>query len=196
MLQSFPPERKYKLLTLKDLLDARDHYHVHLSHLNNVVGTAVGLRLIHEDDWYATHAPEVPRKTPKPRTPRTLFNTVIRDWSWPCVLVFVREWFHRDQFRTDPDQMVPRELYLPDGRVVPTCTVLVQDDLTPELPNYHLSFPNGYIGGGYVTFANVQGRQHMGSIGCLVTDGDLTYSLTNRHVAGAAGREIDRKSVV
>ncbi len=190
MLKSFPPDRNYMLLTLKDLLDARDHYHVHLSHLSNVVGTAVGRMLIHEDDWYATHTPDVPRGKPKPKSPKTLFNTVIREWSWPCVLVFIREWIRRDEFRKEPDQMVPRALYLPDGRVVPTCTILVQDDLTPEEPNTSLSFPNSFIGGGYVTFANVQGRQHTGSIGCLVTDGDLTYALTNRHVAGAAGREM------
>lgn len=190
MLKSFPPDRNYMLLNLKDLLDARDHYHVHLSHLSNVVGTAVGRRLIHQDDWYASHPPEVPRGKAKPRSPRTLFNTVIRDWSWPSVLVFVNEWEHRDSFRTEPDQMVPRALYLPDGRVVPTCTVLVQDGIVPESPDFHLSFPNSYIGGGYLTFADVQGRQHMGSIACLVSDGDLTYALTNRHVAGAPGRQM------
>lgn len=190
MLKSFPPDHNYMLLTLKDLLDARDHYHVHLSHLSNVVGTAVGRYLIHEKDWYATHPPGVPRETPEPKTPRTLFNSVIREWSWPCVLVFVREWEHFDKFKKEPDQMVPRALYLPDGRVVPTCTVLVEDTLAAEEPNFHLSFPNSFVGGGYVTFADVQGRQHMGSIACLVSDGDLTYALTNRHVAGPAGREM------
>ena len=132
----------------------------------------------------------MPRETPKPRAPQTLFNSVIRDWSWPCVLVFLKDWEHIETFKKEPDQMVPRALYLPDGRVVPTCTVLVQDGLVPEAPGFHLSFPNSYIGGGYVTFADVQGREHMGSIACLVSDGDVTYALTNRHVAGAAGREM------
>jgi hypothetical protein len=190
MLKSFPPDRNYMVLTLKDLLDARDHYHVHLSHLSNVVGTAVGRYLIHEKDWYAMHPPDVPRKAPAPKTPRTLFNSVIREWSWPCVLVFVKEWESFDKFKSEPDQMVPRALYLPDGRVAPTCTVLVQEGLTQEDQNFHLSFPNSYIGGGYVTFAEVQGRQHMGSIASLVSDGDVTFALTNRHVAGAAGREM------
>ncbi len=190
MLKTFPPDRNFMLLTLKDLLEARNHYHVHLSHLSNVVGTAVGRYLIIENDWYAEHPPSVPRETLKPKTPRTLFNSVVRDWSWPCVLVFLNDWEHHAKFRNEPDQMVPRALYLPDGRVVPTCTVLVQDDLTPVAPDFHLSFPNSFIGGGYVTFADVQGRQHMGSIACLVSDGDLTYALTNTHVAGAAGREM------
>lgn len=193
MLNSFPPDHNYMLLSLKDLLDARDHYHVHLSHLSNVVGTAIGRYLIHEEDWYATHPPDVPRpeNEPQPTSPRTLFNSLIREWSWPCVLVFINDWQKREKFKTDPDQMVPRALYLPDGRVVPTCTVLVQEGVAPgEADDLHLSFPNSYIGGGYVTFADVQGRQHMGSIACLVSDGDLTYALTNRHVVGAAGREM------
>lgn len=56
-LDVFPPQRNYMLLTLSDLLEARRHYHVHLAHLPNVVGTAVGRYLIHEKDWFATHAP-------------------------------------------------------------------------------------------------------------------------------------------
>ena len=187
---SFPPQRNYMILTLRDLLEARHHYHVHLAHLPNVVGTAVGRYLLHEDDWYATHPPNGSAKGRKPRTPRTLFNSVVRPWSWPCVLVFVNQWEARTAFRKDPDRMVPRALYLPDGRVIPTCTVLVEEEDNPSMPDYHLSFANSFIGGGYVTFADVQGQEHIGSIGCLVTDGDLTYALTNRHVTGAAGREL------
>jgi hypothetical protein len=187
MLKSFPPDRNYMMLTLKDLIEARDYYHVHLSHLSNVVGTAVGRYLIRETDPLAGSPDAASQKS---KTPRTLFNSVIRDWSWPCVLVFLKEWEQLAKFKNDPDQLVPRALYLPDGRVVPTCTVLVQDGLTPDAPDFHLSFPNSYIGGGYMTFADVQRRQHMGSIACLVGDGDLTYALANRHVAGAAGREM------
>lgn len=190
MIKNFPPDRNFSVLSLRDLLDARDHYHVHLSHLSNVVGTAVGRYLIHENDWYATNSPATKRRTPKPKGPKTLFNTVITEWSWPCVLVFVRAWEKPSAFGTDADQMVPRALYLPDGRVIPTCTVLVQDEITVSAPDYQLSFPNSYLGGGYLTLANVQGREHMGSIACLVSDGDLTYALTNHHVTGAPGREM------
>ena len=178
------------VLTLRDLLEARDHYHVHLAHLPHVVGTAVGRYLIPEKDWYATHPPTTPRRRPKPRQPRTLFNTVVQEWSWPCVLVFLNRWEHRETFAKNPDRMVPRALYLPDGRVVPTCTVLVQEANEPTMPNYQLSFANSFLGGGYLSFADVQGQLHLGSIGCLVTDGDLTYALTNRHVTGGAGREL------
>ena len=58
------------------------------------------------------------------------------------------------------------------------------------MPDYHLSFPNTFVGGGYLTYAKVQGRQHLGSIACLVSDGDLVYALASRHVAGAEGRQM------
>lgn len=35
-LKKFPPPYKYNSLSIKDLLDARDAYHWHLSHLTNV----------------------------------------------------------------------------------------------------------------------------------------------------------------
>ena len=188
--QVFPPTRNYMLLTLRDVLEARHHYHIHLAHLPNVVGTAIGRYLIHKDDWYVTNPPDTKPQKPKPRTPRTLFNTVVKRWSWPCVLVFLNAWEHRTSFGKHPDRMVPRALYLPDGRVVPTCTVLVREEPQTSRPDYHLSFANSYLGGGYLMFADVQGEQHLGSVGCLVTDGDLTYALTNRHVTGAEGREM------
>ena len=57
----FPPRRDYASLSIKDLLDARDAYHVYLSMLNNVLATAVGRYFIHQDDWYAKHPPNDPR---------------------------------------------------------------------------------------------------------------------------------------
>lgn len=185
---TFPPQRNYMLLTLRDVLEARQHYHVHLAHLPNVVGTAVGRYLIHQKDWYAKHPTDTKRKGPRSLGPRTLFNTVVKPWSWPCVLVFVSRWEPKQRFRKDPDEMVPRALYLPDGRVVPTCTILVNEESYPTVPNYQLSFANSYLGGGYLVYADVQGQEHIGSIACLVSDGDQTYALTNRHITGAAGR--------
>lgn len=42
----------YAALSLKDLLDARDTYHVHLMEHPNVVATAVGrYRIRKEDSW-------------------------------------------------------------------------------------------------------------------------------------------------
>src|ERR1700744_4202091 len=90
----FPPRRDYASLSLKDLLDAREAYHVYLSQLDNVIATAIGRYCIHQDDWYAENPPDRPRPKsfPRVKAPRTLANSVIRPWSWPAVLVFVREW--------------------------------------------------------------------------------------------------------
>jgi hypothetical protein len=49
--------------------------------------------------------------------------------------------------------------------------------------------PERSAGRGYPVFTDVQGQAHLGSLGCLVTDGESTYALTNKHVAGPVGRE-------
>jgi hypothetical protein len=77
-------------LALRDLAEARDHYHVHLANLENIVGTALGRHLIRkvDPDFERADAETAPWST----TPRTLGDSAARPWSWPCVLVFVREW--------------------------------------------------------------------------------------------------------
>src|SRR6476646_844645 len=128
----FPPRRDFASLSLKDLLDAREAYHVYLSQLDNVVATAVGRYCIHEDDWYAQHPPDRPRPPNVARitAPRTLANSVFRPWSWPAVLVFVRQWERPEHLRGN---VVPSTLYLPDGRVVPTCVIAAPpDEALPE----------------------------------------------------------------
>jgi hypothetical protein len=193
MLKPFPPPRDYGSLSVKDLLDARDAYHLHLAHLSNVVATAIGRYRIKREDWYATHPPEdkPPEGYVKPRGARRLDNSVVRDWSWPCVLVFVEEWLDQEEFASSPDQMVPRALFLPDGRVIPTCVVQVDRQPGPVPRPQQLSFPRSVLGGGFVVVSDVQGQEQVGSIGCLVTDGSVTYALTSQHVTGDAGRQID-----
>src|SRR5262249_44721610 len=114
-------------LSLKDLIEARDLYHFHLMSKANVVGTAVGLYLIREkEDW-----PQAQGEGIRPRHPltyaRTFANSHVRDYSWPCILVLVREWIEEGDFgkkcMPKPWQIVPKRLYLPDGRAVPVCTV-------------------------------------------------------------------------
>jgi hypothetical protein len=192
--QGFPAARDYSSLSVKDLLDARDTYHVHLAHLANVVATAIGRYRIRKGDWYDEHPPNVqpPADYKHPTDARTLANSVVRPWSWPCVLVFVRDWVDRVRFGgvVEPDQMVPRALYLSDGRVIPTCVVQVTEQAAPASGEQKLSFPKTLIGGGYLLSSEVQGRTHLGSVGCLVTDGSSMFALTNRHVTGEAGREI------
>src|SRR6185295_11767861 len=88
----FNQRRDFSSLAIRDLLDARDAYHVHLAHLENVVATAIGRYRIRHNDPDA----DVPDAwTVRGRNePRTLGNTIVKDWSWPCVLVFVNKWCH------------------------------------------------------------------------------------------------------
>lgn len=186
----FPPRRDYSSLSVRDLVEAREAYHVHLSSLDHVVGTAIGRYLIHEKDWYAEHPPNHPRpaNVGKVKEPRTLSNTVVRPWSWPSVLVFVRKW-HVDHGAGA--EAVPRTLYLPDGRVIPTCVILAPPDEDPAPPIMTPPSPaSGLLGGGYPSVRDHQGAQSLGTIACLARKDGAYYALTNRHVAGGDGEEV------
>ncbi|HEX7843207.1 MAG TPA: hypothetical protein VF469_37305 [Kofleriaceae bacterium] len=173
---------RFLRLTVKDLLEAREAYHNHLMGIgDNVVGTAIGLF----------------RQTSEPE--RTFANSRIiheagpgEEVSWPCVLVFVDRWRPRSEFATAEDffeRYVPPYLYLSDGRVVPTCVVkLTRHERAPDADLGH--FANPVLSGGYPIATNEQGRAHLGTLGCLVTDGATTYGLTCRHVVGEPGREV------
>lgn len=184
----FPPPRDFSSLSIRDLLEAREHYHVHLSNIESVVGTAIGRYRIHEDDWYADHPPSTPRGKPKPKDPRTFENSVVRPWSWPCVLVLVRQWLPRGAPAQTP---IPKQLYLPDGRVIPTCVVLAppDDDAAPDALT--IGYSSGLIGGGYSCTRTMQGITRSGTLGCLVEREGTYYALTNRHVAGPDHGAID-----
>src|SRR5262249_51634138 len=99
-------EQNFRSLSIRDLLLARDLYHYHLMNRPNVVGTAVGLYLIRnaDDDAGRPAAAESHGE-------RTFRNSSVRDYSWPCVLVMVREWARGDEFGTGreyhPEDMVP-----------------------------------------------------------------------------------------
>ena len=178
-------------LTLADLFRARDAYQVHLTSLPHVAATAVGLYLAREDE---TESPSTfgdrLNLVPGERPARTLENSRAVSWSWPAVLVFVDAWLGSEEIRERPDDMVPRQLFLSDGRVVPTCVVYAPSAAGPPSPDEHLSFPSSLVGGGYVCLAEVQGQERAASLACLVTDGDRIFALTNRHVAGAPGRKL------
>jgi hypothetical protein len=185
----FPPRRDFASLSVRDLLDAREAYHVYLSSLENVVATAIGRYRIHEKDWYATHPPDEPRPRNYPRVSeaRTLSNSIVKPWSWPAVLVFVREWKSPDELG---NQVVPRSLYLSDGRVAPTCVIQAKPDesLPPPAPGPSQVSP--LLGGGYSCLRQHQGVNNVGTFGCLVSKEGSYYALTNRHVAGRGGEVI------
>ena len=103
----------------------------------------------------------------------------------------MKEWWKSNELdQQDPDNVIPRFLYLPDGTVVPTCVILAEPQEISPPPLQNLTFPSGLIGGGYPIITRIQGEEHVGSLGCLVTDGESTYALTNRHVAGRQGQEV------
>ncbi len=85
----------FEQLSLKDLLDARDLYHIHLMKHPKVVATAIGrYRIRQADDWPSARGPGKPGKKGR----RTLENSEIRPYSWPAVLVFVEEWLAATEF--------------------------------------------------------------------------------------------------
>jgi hypothetical protein len=179
-------------LSLHDLLDARDFYHYHLLSKANVVGTAVGFYLIRKDEEWPQRKGEGRSPVNKKSYPRTLVNSEVRDYSWPCILAFVRSWEPEESFgagaRYNPAQIVPKTLYLPDGRAVPVCVVEaheVPNDTTDPLPT--VGRPSFKLGGGLPIIVNVQGEEKFATAGCLVTDGHLTYALTARHACGEPG---------
>ncbi len=181
----------FSSLSIKDLLEARDAYHVHLAHLASVYATAIGRYLIRNEDKNAKNAKQ--DTSPEELGPRTLLNSAVKDWSWPCVLVFVSRWFDRAEIAKDPSlaaQLVPSFLYLPDGRVVPTCVVEVDPSKGAPRTVEPPTFKSDLVGGGFPVQTAAQGKIHRGSIGCMVTNGEAVFALTNRHVVGEPGREI------
>lgn len=168
-------------LSVKDLLEARDAYHVFLTRKQNVVGTAIGYYRIRRND------------TPK-KAPKTLENTEIRlGYSWPAVLVFVKDWITEQEFGTKKkpvEDYIPPRLYLPDGREVPVCVILTRWEPAVSDEIRQMKFPGSVIGGGYPVMTMVQETERWATLGCLVTDGRFLYGLTNAHVAGRPGEKL------
>lgn len=182
----------FQSLGVKDLLDARDQFHVHLAAKPNVFSTAIGLYLIRdkdpdsEHDAYHGH----PGHRNDKAAERTLQNSSVKDWSWPCILVFVTEWQKLDALRANPDQVIPPFVYMPDGRIVPICVVRIKmSDLPPRAVA-----PSGLaadsLGIGSPIYVDAQGMRRMGTVACMVSDGSDFYVLTNTHLAGESGRPV------
>ena len=189
VLAHSPARSEYDALSMQDLLEAREQYHIHLMRHPKVVATAIGYYRIRHDDTPPGVAPVV-----KGTGPRTLINSEVRSYSWPAILVFVEQWIAADEFahgrRYDPDEIVPKTLYLPDGRRVPVCVIEApRDPVSPETPPIK-RHPLNNIGSGNPVFIEVQGRNHVATITCLVSDGHKAYGLTNRHVTGEPGEEL------
>jgi len=175
-------DRVYDQLSLRDLLDARDQYHIHLMRHANVVATAIGLYRIRTKDSWPTERNE---GKVHGTYARTLANSQIRYYSWPAILVFVERWVTEKEL--EPGDLVPKTLYLPDGRSVPVCVIEAPKEGRNETRPLNTVFPVNNIGGGWPVIARNQGQDYAATIACLVSDGHTVYALTNRHVAGEGG---------
>jgi len=173
-------------LSIRDLLEARDLYHFHLLNKANVIGTAIGRYLIRDEESW----PSEDTKGQGVKGERTLKNASVRDYSWPCVLVFVQHWLTDDEFHAKTvslSDFVPSSLYLADGREVPVCVVAVHPSETDPNEQTVQSWPQNTFGGGMRVSVEMQQAEHFASVGCLVSDGSLTYAVTARHVCGEPG---------
>lgn len=178
-------------LSIRDLIEARDQFHVHLMNKKNVVATAIGRYLIRKDDLDASGRMKPRQENVYAQRPkRTLDNSLVIDISWPCVLVFVEQWQDEiDLLKHGAENIVPKTIYMPDGRMVPICIVEArkQDVPAEEIDPTRLRFPDNLIGGGFPLLVRSQGVDWLATVGCIVADGHRYYALTNKHVTGEGG---------
>ena len=183
----------FSSLSLRDLLNARDLYHLHLMNKKNVIATAIGYYRIRKNEPWPTKTNRSPDIKKFKSKVRTLQNSEVRPYSWPSIIVIVEKWEKEKELASkSPADIVPKTLFLPDGKAVPVC-VVVAEKISPKSTGVdlrNLEFPRNAISGGFPLFTRIQQEQRIASLGCLVTDGNLTYALTNKHVAGEPGSKI------
>ncbi len=180
----------YDRLSIRDLIVARDFYHVLLMKHPNVTATAIGLyRIRKKDSWPTANGPGKNHFS----YARSLANSEVRPYSWPAILVFVDNWQTPVELARNPGALVPKTLYLPDGRGVPVCIIQAPKEQSNQTAPRDISYPLNNIGGGWPVIADVQNRKYLATIACLVTDGHKTYGLTNHHVTGEDGEVLYSK---
>jgi hypothetical protein len=152
----------------------------------NVVATAVGL-------YRMRKKPETDaQQAVRPR--RTLFNSEVRDNSWPCVYVFVSEWNEEKRLaETSPADVVPKSLFLPDGRSVPVCVIEARKQpYAHDLQVNVNRLPRNLLGpGSPIVNHDGQGMDRVATAGGIVRDGQRYYLLTNSHASGRPGTVIE-----
>ena len=185
------PRNKFSHLAIRDLIEARDQFHVHLMNKKNVVATAIGRYLIRLTDLDENgRFKRTSDDNHVQRPVRTLDNSMVIDISWPCVLVFVEQWQNEsDLMKEGAENIVPKTIYMPDGRTVPICVVEAprKQIAVSEIDPDRLRFPDNLIGGGFPLLLHSQGVDWLATVGCLVADGHRYYALTNKHVTGEGG---------
>jgi hypothetical protein len=189
-------ENNFALLSLRDLLAAREHFHWHLMHKQNVVATAVGRYRIRKSDPRpgSTKPNGNAARSAERRPVRTLTNSEVRSYSWPAILVFVERWVDPDDF-AHPDDAVPSAVYMPNGQKVPLCVIQVEKDDVRREGDAQFNYPASVIGGGYPVICDVQGQEHIASIVCLVMTETRPTRLRTAMSPGAPERASTLSSV-
>ena len=177
----FPPRRNFSSLSIKDLLDARDAYHVHLAHYETVIGTAIGRYLLRPKEAKHWRGEVTEMSRAHWRTP-----SCGRGRGHAFSFSFASGF--RGKLKVG--EKIPDVLYLGDGRAVPTCVVYAPLDEGPGRDIRDLTFRRALSAAATASSRTFREREHVGSLGCLASDGDMTYAVTSRHVTGEPGREI------
>ncbi len=167
----------YTALSLQDLLTARDLYHLHLMNKKNVVATAIGYYRIRKADSWPTGSNTNPDNSKNKYIERTLANSEVRPYSWPAILVFVERWEEeKELLEKEGSEILPKVLYLPDGKAVPVCIIKAEkiEESNEPVDFSKINFPRNVISGGFPLLTDVQNEKRIASFGCLVTDGHLT----------------------
>ncbi len=186
---------RFGSLSLRDLLEARALFHVHLMSKRNVVATAVGPYRIRRSDPWPTKADPHGAGGGRAHPCRTLSNSEVRPYSWPSVYVFVSDWCAEQELaKEDPSDVVPKTLYLPNGTVVPVCVIEARRQAyARDLQiNPNTRFARNLLGpGAAIVNTDGQGLPRLATAGAVVRDGERYYVLSNRHAVGAPGTPID-----
>ncbi len=190
MLSILDNSNNFSALSVKDLLLARDRYHDLLLSKKNVIATAIGLYRIRRADEWLTRKKQ-PRKKDQPA--RTLFNSEVRNYSWPCIYVFVSQWASEAELSKSPADLIPKTLYIDEGRAVPVCVIEAKkqnysSDASIDLANIYPR--NSFVPGTPILNEDAQGLPRLATAGCIVKDGERYYVLTNKHAIGKPGTEI------
>ena len=84
MISVLEQHTQFNNLSVRDLLEARDLFHVHLMNKENVVGTALGRYRIRNEDLDDNDKIISRPKDYEHKDGRSLSNSRVVDQSWPC----------------------------------------------------------------------------------------------------------------
>lgn len=108
MTNALSSELKFSNLSIKDLIEAREMFHVHLMNKKNVVATAIGrYRIRCDEPWPNDKKRYSLYRGKSHKASKRLDNTEVRDYSWPCIpRALPDRVLYRQRLRQDPPRVV------------------------------------------------------------------------------------------